>query len=280
MDDNVYNHIANETYARALWNQIESLYASKSGNNKLYLLNMLMNLRYKEGSQVLDHLNEFQGVLDQLSSMRIKFEDEVQGLWLLNTLPDSWETFRISLTNSAPNGKVSMQLVKGGILNEEMRRKTQNFSSHSEMLVTKTRGRNQNRSQKDRGKSRSKSKSRYKNVECYYYHKMGHVKKYCFLWKKENKGKQEKKDDGGNDPVSSVSDDLLTVDIVDYEYKVNLVSDDEFSWVIDSGASIHVTPKKEFFTSYTPGNFGVLKMSNDDLAKVISVRDVCLKTNM
>ena len=124
VDDNVYNHIANETHARALWNQIESLYASKSGNNKLCLLNMLMNLRYKEGSQVLDHLNEFQGILDQLSSMGIKFEDEVQGLWLLNTLPDSWETFRISLTNSAPNGKVSMQLVKGGILNEEMRKKT------------------------------------------------------------------------------------------------------------------------------------------------------------
>ncbi|MED6153555.1 hypothetical protein PIB30_103189 [Stylosanthes scabra] len=31
--------------------------------------------------------------------------------------------------------------------------------------------------------------------------------------------------------------------IVEYEYKVNLVSDDEFSWVIDNGALIHVTLK-------------------------------------
>lgn len=38
VEDNVYNHIANETHARALWKKIESLYASKSGNNKLYLL--------------------------------------------------------------------------------------------------------------------------------------------------------------------------------------------------------------------------------------------------
>jgi len=74
-------------------------------------------LRYKEGSSVSDHLNEFQGVLDQLSGMGIKFEGEVQGLWLPNTLPNSWETFRVSISNFAPNGMVTMQLVKGGILN-------------------------------------------------------------------------------------------------------------------------------------------------------------------
>nr|KYP56587.1 Retrovirus-related Pol polyprotein from transposon TNT 1-94 [Cajanus cajan] len=64
VEDNVYNHIANETHARALWEKIESLYASKSRNNKLYLLNCLMNLRYRESSSISDHLNEFQGLLD------------------------------------------------------------------------------------------------------------------------------------------------------------------------------------------------------------------------
>jgi len=100
-----------------LWQKLESLYPSKSGKYKLYLLNILINLRYKEGSSVSDHLNEFQGVLDQLSGMGIKFEGEVQGLWLPNTLPNSWETFRVSISNFAPNGMVTMQLVKGGILN-------------------------------------------------------------------------------------------------------------------------------------------------------------------
>nr|KYP45754.1 Retrovirus-related Pol polyprotein from transposon TNT 1-94 [Cajanus cajan] len=91
VEDNVYNHIANEPHARTLWEKIESLYASKSGNNKLYLLNCRMNLRYWESSSISDHLNEFQGLLDQLSGMGIKFDDEVLGLWLLNTLPESWE---------------------------------------------------------------------------------------------------------------------------------------------------------------------------------------------
>jgi len=72
--------------------------------------------------------------------MGIKF-DEVLGLWLLNTLPDSWETFQISITNSSSDGVVSLKNVKSSVLNEEMRRKTCGTSSHSEVLVTENRGR-------------------------------------------------------------------------------------------------------------------------------------------
>ena len=46
---------------------------------------------------------------------------------------------------------------------------------------------------------------------------------------------------------------------------------------IDSGATLHVTSRKDFFTSYTPGDFGVLKMGNDGMSKVIGVCDVCLQ---
>ncbi|RDX82111.1 hypothetical protein CR513_37142, partial [Mucuna pruriens] len=50
--------------------------------------------QFKEGTSLLDHLNEFQGIIDQMSGMGIKFEDEILGLLLLNSLPESWETFK------------------------------------------------------------------------------------------------------------------------------------------------------------------------------------------
>ena len=59
---------------------------------------------------------------------------------------------------------------------------------------------------------------------------------------------------------------------------INIASN-ETSWVVDSGASFHVTSRKEFFTSYTPGDFGVLKMGNDRLSKVVGTGTVCLETN-
>ncbi|KAJ0086303.1 hypothetical protein Patl1_08345 [Pistacia atlantica] len=61
VEENVVNHIANETHARTLWYKLETFYASKTRNNKLFLLKQAMNLRYKEGSFILDHLNECQG---------------------------------------------------------------------------------------------------------------------------------------------------------------------------------------------------------------------------
>ncbi|KAJ0510706.1 hypothetical protein HanRHA438_Chr11g0517841 [Helianthus annuus] len=57
------------------------------------------------------------------------------------TLADSWETFRTSLSNSEANGIITMELAKGNILNEEMRRKSQGSSSQSDVLITESRGR-------------------------------------------------------------------------------------------------------------------------------------------
>ncbi|KAH0716754.1 hypothetical protein KY285_012785 [Solanum tuberosum] len=74
-----------------------------------------------------------------------------------------------------------MEYAKSGVLNEEMRRRSQDSSSstsHSDVLVTKDRG-SKFRCQNDRDKSRGKSKSRFKNVTCDYCHKNVHIKKYC-----------------------------------------------------------------------------------------------------
>ena len=111
--------------------------------------------------------------------MSITFKDEILGLWLLNSLPDTWETFRVPIINSAPSGVVSLESIKSSTLNEEMRRKAQG-SSQPEVLLHEDRGRNFHRNQKGRDKSKSKSKSRYKDVECHYCHKMGHIKRNCF----------------------------------------------------------------------------------------------------
>ncbi|RDY11768.1 hypothetical protein CR513_03516, partial [Mucuna pruriens] len=147
--------------------------------------------------------------------MGIKFEDEIFGLLLLNSLPESWETFKVSIINSAPNGVVSLQMVKGSVLNKEMRRKAQGSSSQSEILVIANRGRSQ---KKERERSRSKSKSLYKN---------------------ENKGKKDKskeKDDDDDDRVITTTSDDRVI-LRDFE-SVNLVSD-ESMWIIGSSATLH-----------------------------------------
>ena len=91
----------------------------------------MISLKYQDRTPMTDHLNMFQGIINQFVGMNIKFEEEVQRLWLLGTFSDSWETFRTSLSISALDGTMNMDLVKSCVLNEEMRRKSQGPPSQS-----------------------------------------------------------------------------------------------------------------------------------------------------
>ena len=108
-----------------------------------------------------------------------------------------------------------MELVKGGVLNEEMRRRSQGSSTQYEVLFTKKRGRDKHKGKNGRDKSRSKSRFRYKNVECHRCGKKGHIKKFCYQWKRKNKAsseKQDQKDHDNNNRVNAMTtDDLLVV---------------------------------------------------------------------
>jgi hypothetical protein len=79
----VLNHIIDETHAHTLWQKLEELYARKEGTNKMFLIKKLMRLTCKEGTPIADHVNDFQGIINQLYSMGITFEDEVRALLLL-----------------------------------------------------------------------------------------------------------------------------------------------------------------------------------------------------
>ncbi|CAA7059133.1 unnamed protein product [Microthlaspi erraticum] len=271
VDDNVLHHIENEVNARSLWLKLEQLYARKTGNNKMYMIKKLIELRYQEGTPMTDHLNEFQGLLNKLCDMGIKFDDEIHGLWLLGTLPDSWEVFRMSLCNSASEGTISMDLVKNSVLNEEARRQSNASSSRSDVLVSESRGRSTYReSKKNKNRSRSKS-SRFANLECHYCHKKGHTKSHCWKLKKDNKQQGD-----GEDRVTVTEDQFFILLESD---AINVACQDT-SWVIDSGATTHATSHQDLFTTYTSGSYGSVKMGNDGSARVVGIGDICLETSL
>lgn len=59
---------------------LDELFAKKTGRNKLYLIMKIMNLKYKDVSPIIDHLNGMHGILNEVASMKISFKYEVQAL--------------------------------------------------------------------------------------------------------------------------------------------------------------------------------------------------------
>ena len=83
-----------------LMKALSNMYEKPSAMNKVYLMRRLFNLQMSEGGHVADHINEFNMIISQLSSVEINFKDEIKALILMSSLPESWDTIVAALSSS------------------------------------------------------------------------------------------------------------------------------------------------------------------------------------
>lgn len=155
---NVAYNIVKEMTTYGLIKALSNMYEKPSASNKVYLCRLLFATKLNEGACVADHLNEFNSILSRLTSVDIKFDDEVQALLLVSSLPDSWSGFVTAICNSSGSSKMTFDGVRDAILGEDIRRRNSGESSGS-LLSTESRGRKSDRGQ-NQGRSRSKSQKR------------------------------------------------------------------------------------------------------------------------
>ena len=120
--ESVYFNVAEETTSYGVWQKLCGLYEKQSAASQVYWLKKLVDLKMKEGMSMSNHLNEFNTIFSQLTAQGIKFEDPIKAMFLLVTLPESWETFRTALSNSAPATSLTSANVEDSLLTEEVNR--------------------------------------------------------------------------------------------------------------------------------------------------------------
>ena len=100
VDINLYNHVAKQTDPHTLWKNLENMYKTKNAQEKIFLMLKLMNLKLKEGQSIVEHLNDFEGMIAQLSVVSLFLDDETRACLPLGSLPYSWNPLVVSLGNS------------------------------------------------------------------------------------------------------------------------------------------------------------------------------------
>ena len=78
--------------------EFSNLYKKPSTSNKVFLFNM----RMLKGGSVADHLNDFNTLTSQLSSVKVNFDDEVRDLLILCSFLQSWNGLDMDVSNSIP----------------------------------------------------------------------------------------------------------------------------------------------------------------------------------
>ncbi|RVW62119.1 Retrovirus-related Pol polyprotein from transposon TNT 1-94 [Vitis vinifera] len=169
----VAHNVVKEKTTADLMKALSGMYEKPSANNKVHLMKKLFNLKMAENASVAQHLNEFNTITNQLSSVEIDFDDEIRALIVLASLPNSWEAMRMAVSNSTGKEKLKYNDIRDLILAEEIRRRDAGETSGSgSALNLETRGR-------------------------------GHFKRQCKSPKKKNE------DDSANAVTEEVHDALL-----------------------------------------------------------------------
>ena len=138
----VVHNVVKEKTRADLMKALSGIYEKPLANNKVHLMKKLFNLKMTENASFTQHLNKFNVITDQLSTVEIEFDDEIRALIVLASLPNSWGVMRMIVSNSIRKEKLKYNNIRDLILAKAIRRRdvgeTSRFGS---ALNLETRGR-------------------------------------------------------------------------------------------------------------------------------------------
>ncbi|KAG8480131.1 hypothetical protein CXB51_025349 [Gossypium anomalum] len=274
--------VMKEKTAAALWKRLEQICMSKTLTSKLHMKQRLYAHRLEEGASVHEHLTVFKEILSNLEAMEVQYDKEDLGLILLCSLPPSYSTFRDTILYSRESLTVD-EVYDSLTLYDKMKHLVVKPDSQGEGLIVRgrqdwntddDRGRTQERNH--RGKSKGRSKSSNRGKTCNFCKKKGYIKSECY--KLQNKIKREDANQKGKQPENSGEADVVE-DYSDGELLVASVNDSKVSeeWILDSGYTFHMSPNRDWFTTYETVSEGVVLMGNNASCKIAGVGTIKVK---
>ena len=225
----------------------------------------------------LDENSPLSPQLAKLNEARVKLANASMGvsdiqycLILLNALPKSYEVVASTLLASGPASALKYSEITARILNEEGRKSGPSASLNAARAPVKS----------------GKKKKDHTNLTCHYCNKKGHIQPDCRKKKKDDAEKKKKENEGGSGSgtkAANIHELVATTasieEVNNSDLSVSLYSAERLRWMMDSGATHHMSPRKSDFTDYTlcPG---AVRLGDKSTVEQVGVGSVVLKTGL
>ena len=196
-------------------------------------------------------------ILARLMLAGITFNDEVQALLLLLSLPGSWSGTVTVVTSSPGSDGFTFEKIHDLILGEDVRRSNSGESSSESLYVIRGKKNIRDSGSKNKGRSQSKTQD-CSSVTCWNYKEVGHFRNQCPSDKQDN----------------------IAEDSTDKDLLVCCADNSVDSWVMDSGASFHATHNSEALNNLVIGDFGKVRLADNRTLKVTGMGDIVLKISV
>jgi hypothetical protein len=245
------NIVRHATTARQAWLSLQEHYERKGIANQLALKRLLHKLKMEEGDEMKGHIDRIETTVSKLAAAGHEIPEDEKVMILLTSLPEAYDNFVMALESK--DSKITWDFLVGRLYDEEFKR---NELTHIPKSVKSYAFIGQNKDPRTCyncgvlghiSKHCRKPKGNHE-ITCNVCYKKGHLGKDC-RWRKEsgspNNSKRQSKrplprKSTPNNPTSSYY--ALTATLM---AKAN-VND----WVIDSGASDHMTNERHLLTDF------------------------------
>lgn len=277
LSDQIIRKVLKETLALGIWKALERDYQTKSLPNRIYLKQRFASYRMDEQKSIEQNLDGFLKLVNDLESLEIKISDEDQAIQILTGLPPKYEPLVHTLKYGSDKDTLTVSDVVFAAYSKETELREKGVlgksKSDAEGLYVGDRGRSDRISNFSRGRSRSKGKDYAKS-------KSSKSNKGCFICGKEGHWKRECPDKGKSKGSNSSSVNVASAKVVKREPLILTASvqDTRDEWVLDSGASFHITPNKEVLFDLKEASGGKVLMGNNTFSEIEGVGKVRIKT--
>jgi transposase InsO family protein len=266
----VYSLIASDTdypTFKQKWDKLKDTYGGASGSTTIFnLWIQLTQARLDDAQPMAPQLAKINEARVSLANASMGVTDTQFSLILLHALPTSYEVLASTiLATGAPSSLKHSEII-ARIINEEGRRSGPSDSSLNAARSAPI---------KSSGKKKDHS-----NLTCHYCNRKGHIKPDCRKKKKEDAEKKKKEEAGssagGNKAANAhiaVPSTATITEVDDNDIGVALYTAAKPRWMMDSGATHHITPHRSDFADYTPIK-GTVRLGDKSQADQIGVGTV------
>ncbi|GJR24430.1 retrovirus-related pol polyprotein from transposon TNT 1-94 [Tanacetum coccineum] len=223
------------------------------------------------GKKLSEHIDEFNKLVGDLANIDVDIDDKDQALMLLTSLPSSYDNFVETLLYGRES--LTLEDVLSSLNSRELKKRTYAKDNGDGLYV---RGRSDHRGNQGRGSSRSKSKGKGTHkLKCYICYSEDHLKKDCpkgnkkkstgFFKKNVRQGSSMHYD---NENGYSQKDEKQTKnDKTEHGMekceKTKPNQERFLEWIIDSGGSFHMTPRRDFLFDFKEFNGGTVLLGDN-----------------
>ena len=265
-------HIRETNTAQEAWETLKDQFARKSILQKVRLRQRYYSCRFQRNGNMLEHINTLKSLHDQLREIGAEIDDQELAMILLSSLLDDFKPL-ITALDAVGENDLSFIKVKAMLLNDFDRKSDNLDLQKSENALFARRNFHGQRGNRGRGRSSlirgaGHADSWHAHADksftgtCHFCKEKGHYARDCPKKNSRNVNQSQSRNSADYSRCNDYNDNHDEALVTTSPWK----STQNNSWIIDSGATQHMTYQKECLSDYVEfKNLIPVSMGNDHI---------------